>query len=41
LLELSVEELPLQTNVLVIELARHQYSEEYISLTRDFYLKHK
>jgi tRNA1Val (adenine37-N6)-methyltransferase len=41
LLELSVVERPLQTDELVIELARHQYSEGYISLTRDFYLKHK
>lgn len=27
------------TNSLVIETARHQYSEEYKALTRDFYLK--
>lgn len=27
------------TNSLVIEIARHQYSEEYKTLTRDFYLK--
>ena len=28
-----------QVNELVIELERHVYSEEYIALTRDFYLK--
>jgi tRNA1Val (adenine37-N6)-methyltransferase len=27
------------TDELVIELERHVYSEEYIALTKDFYLK--
>jgi len=26
-------------NCLVVELSRHIYSEEYIALTKDFYLK--
>lgn len=29
----------LETEELVVELARHQYSPEYISLTKEFYLK--
>lgn len=33
-------ELPvLEADELIIETARHQYTEEYISLTKDFYLK--
>jgi len=29
----------LTADVLVIETARHQYTEDYIALTQDFYLK--
>lgn len=29
----------IEENELIIETARHQYTEEYINLTRDFYLK--
>ncbi len=33
-------ELPvLEADVLIIETSRHQYTEEYINLTKDFYLK--
>lgn len=30
---------PLKENELTIEIARHQYSHDYIALTKDFYLK--
>ena len=30
---------PVFTGQLTIEIARHQYTDEYISLTKDFYLK--
>ncbi len=30
---------PIEQNELIIETARHQYTEEYIALTKDFYLK--
>ena len=39
LMEFCKRETPFPTNQLVIELDRHVYSEEYIALTRDFYLK--
>lgn len=39
LLEFSFEETPLKQEELVIETARHQYTEAYINLTKDFYLK--
>lgn len=39
LMELRRTEETFQTDELVIELERHVYSEEYIALTRDFYLK--
>jgi tRNA1Val (adenine37-N6)-methyltransferase len=34
-----VETADISTNELVIEIGRHQYTEEYIELTKDFYLK--
>lgn len=39
LVEFSTVEIPLQVEELVIELTRHRYSDEYIALTKDFYLK--
>ena len=39
LVELSESPHSLITEKLVIEEARHQYTEDYISLTKDFYLK--
>ncbi|QXP68917.1 methyltransferase [Polaribacter sp. R2A056_3_33] len=39
LLEFSFNESELQEENLVIEIARHQYTEDYINLTKDFYLK--
>lgn len=39
LLSFSFEKTPLQKEELIIEIARHQYTEEYIRLTKDFYLK--
>ena len=41
LIELTAEPpaIPLQPSRLAIEVARHQYTEEYILLTKDFYLK--
>lgn len=39
LLEFSFNELEVQTSELIIETARHQYTEDYINLTKDFYLK--
>lgn len=30
--------IPAQTDELVIEISRHEYTPEYIQLTRDFYL---
>lgn len=39
LLSFSFEEKPLIKEELVIEVARHQYTEEYIQLTKGFYLK--
>ncbi|WP_179004426.1 tRNA1(Val) (adenine(37)-N6)-methyltransferase [Winogradskyella forsetii] len=39
LLEFSFEETEIKTSELVIETARHQYTEAYINLTQEFYLK--
>lgn len=39
LLEFSKTETAVQHNQLIIETKRHVYSDEYIALTRDFYLK--
>ncbi|WP_428740686.1 tRNA1(Val) (adenine(37)-N6)-methyltransferase [Tenacibaculum sp.] len=39
LLELSFVETPIQEEELVIETKRHQYTDAYINLTKDFYLK--
>ena len=39
LLEFSFDETKTQTSELIIETARHQYTEDYINLTKDFYLK--
>ncbi len=39
LLEFSFRESDIITNELVIEKERHQYTEDYINLTKDFYLK--
>jgi tRNA1Val (adenine37-N6)-methyltransferase len=39
LLSFSFEKKELQKEELVIEISRHQYTEEYIDLAKDFYLK--
>ncbi|WP_405575225.1 tRNA1(Val) (adenine(37)-N6)-methyltransferase [Winogradskyella sp. Asnod2-B02-A] len=39
LLEFSFTESTTKTSQLVIETERHQYTEDYINLTKDFYLK--
>lgn len=39
LLEFSFEKKPLTTESLTIETERHQYTQEYINLVQDFYLK--
>ena len=39
LLAFSFQETELVETHLIIELARHQYTEDYIQLTKDFYLK--
>lgn len=39
LLEFSFDKSTVKKEHLVIETARHQYTEEYIELTKDFYLK--
>jgi tRNA1Val (adenine37-N6)-methyltransferase len=39
LLEFSFKENNTKTSQMVIETARHQYTEDYIQLTKDFYLK--
>jgi tRNA1Val (adenine37-N6)-methyltransferase len=39
LLEFSVEEKKIQIETLVIEKERHQYTEAYTELTKDFYIK--
>lgn len=42
LIELQKNSVPIsiEERHLTIEISRHQYTEEYIALTRDFYLKH-
>lgn len=39
LLEFSFNETEIQEESLIIEIERHQYTEDYINLTKDFYLK--
>jgi len=39
LLEFSFKDRKMETSDLIIETARHQYTEDYINLTKDFYLK--
>ena len=39
MLELQFGETEVRTDMLTVELGRHQYTEAYIGLTRDFYLK--
>lgn len=39
LIEFSFEKSELKTNELTIEKERHNYTEDYINLTKDFYLK--
>lgn len=39
LLEFSFQQKELKEEELIIEISRHQYTKEYIELTRDFYLK--
>ena len=39
LLAFSFQETEIQETHLIIEIARHQYTEDYIKLTKDFYLK--
>lgn len=39
LIEFSFHETEITTTELIIEISRHQYTQEYINLTKDFYLK--
>ncbi|MBO3099134.1 tRNA1(Val) (adenine(37)-N6)-methyltransferase [Gelidibacter pelagius] len=39
LLQFSFQETSVEPKELIIETTRHQYTEEYIALTKDFYLK--
>lgn len=39
LIEFSYSESPIKISELIIETERHQYTEDYINLTKDFYLK--
>ena len=39
LMTFSFQEKTIEESALVIEISRHQYTKEYISLTKDFYLK--
>lgn len=39
LIELSFHDSTLETDALTIEIARHEYTSEYIALTKDFYTK--
>ena len=39
LIQLSFSESELEENELIIEIARHEYTPEYIKLVKDFYLK--
>ena len=38
LLEFSFQKKEVESSVLIIETSRHQYTEDYINLTKDFYL---
>lgn len=39
LIELSREEHPIETKLLIVELERHKYSPDFIELVKDYYLK--
>jgi tRNA1Val (adenine37-N6)-methyltransferase len=39
LIEFSYSESPIKISELIIETERHQYTQDYINLTKDFYLK--
>ena len=39
LIQFSFQELSVEPKELIIETSRHQYTEDYIALTKDFYLK--
>ena len=39
LIEFYFRESDIKMNNLIIEIERHQYTEDYINLTKDFYLK--
>ncbi|WP_346881818.1 methyltransferase [uncultured Algibacter sp.] len=39
LIEFSLKNNPLEIKELIIEIDRHQYTQDYINLTKDFYLK--
>jgi tRNA1Val (adenine37-N6)-methyltransferase len=39
LIEFSLKQNPVEINELIIETERHQYTQDYIKLTKDFYLK--
>ena len=39
LLQLSFEKIEMESSELVIEIKRHQYTQDYINLVKDFYLK--
>ncbi len=39
LMEFSFTESKIETSTLIIETSRHNYTEDYINLTKDFYLK--
>ena len=39
LIEFSYSKNPVKTSELIIETSRHNYTEDYIALTKDFYLK--
>ncbi|PHR71651.1 MAG: tRNA (adenine-N(6)-)-methyltransferase [Lutibacter sp.] len=39
LLQLSFKEIIIEIDELIIEIERHKYTQEYINLTQDFYLK--
>ena len=38
-MEFSFNKNDLKINELIIEVERHQYTQDYINLTKDFYLK--
>lgn len=39
LLQLSFQETEIETNELIIEIERHKYTQDYIDLVKDYYLK--